>query len=117
MPGYVSKAMKRFGITDNHPKSNAPGPHLQIRYGKQEQRAIEDTSPKIADDRIKRIQQILGVFLYYGRDCTLLCPVNKLASRLADPTDTLERDTHQLLHYAATWPDATIVLKPSDMKL
>ena len=47
-----------------------------------------DTSPPIDQLRLKRIQQIIGVFLYYARavDESMLCALNKLASRQANPT-------------------------------
>ena len=57
--------------------------------------------------------------LYYARaiDCTMLCAVNRLASRQAEPTQELLRDTYHLLYYAQTWPDAQITFKPSKMQL
>ena len=54
--------------------------------------------------------------LYYARaiDCTMLCAVNRIASRQADPTQELLRDTYQLLYYAQTYPDATITYRPDN---
>jgi hypothetical protein len=58
----------------------------------------------------KRIQQILGTFLYYARavDETMLCALNKMASRQANPTEDLMKDVERFLQYAATNPNAKL---------
>ena len=77
----------------------------QIVYGPQVEH--RDTSPPIDQLRLKRIQQIIGVFLYYARavDESMLCALNKLASRQVNPTEELERDVDRFLQYAATYPN------------
>jgi hypothetical protein len=119
MPDYVPKALKRFNISDQHKRVNAPGPHTNIRYGQTQQMATTDDSEPITQNQQRNIQQIVGVFMYYARavDCTMLCEVNKLASKQSKPTVNVERDTYQLLNYAATWPMAAVTFTPSDMKL
>ena len=47
----------------------------------------------------------------------MLCTLNRLASRQATPTTGLERAVERLLQYTATWPDAGITYRPSDMLL
>jgi len=78
-----------------------------------------DSSPKISVEHQKFIEQVVGVMLHYARaiDCTMLCAVNRIASRQAEPTQELLRDTYHLLYYAQTLPDATVTFKPSKMKL
>ena len=78
-----------------------------------------DTSPRIDAARVKRIQQIIGVFLYYTRavDESMLCALNKLASRQANPTEELEKDVNRFLQYAATYPNGRLTFWPSDLKL
>ena len=119
MPDYVPKAMKRFGIKEDHKKTYAPGPHMKVQYGKTPQTANIDMSPQISDERRRIIQQVVGVFMYYSRavDSTMLCETNKLASKQARPTSDVERDTYQLLHYASTKPLAAVTFHRSDMKL
>ena len=119
MPGYVRKALLRFDIDlDNFNQwTNTPGEYLPVRYGKQI--TTVDTSPAISADRAKRIQQIIGVFLYYARmvDPTMLCRVGQLASWQAFPTQELDDAVTHFLHYAATWPNAGIRYHKSDMVL
>jgi hypothetical protein len=79
-----------------------------------------ELEPPAAPDYVKkRIQQIIGVFLYYARaiDETMLAALNKLASQQADPTKELENDVDHFLQYAASYPSVSIIYKPSDMRL
>jgi hypothetical protein len=119
MPGYISKALTRFGIADSEKRVNTPGPHIKPQYGNHTQESYIDESPKLSTEHQKFIQQVVGVMLYYARaiDCTMLCAVNRIASRQATPTQDLLRDTYHLLYYAQTWPNATITFRPSNMKL
>jgi len=78
----------------------------------------EDDSPADAATKT-RIQQIVGVFLFYARavDPTMLCAINKLASKQAEPTiDTLAQ-AERVLQYAARFPNASIIIRASDMQL
>ena len=70
-------------------------------------------------EQIKFIRQVVGVFLYYVRavDETMLCALNKIASRRAKPTDTLMKDVYRFLQYAASYPNGRLVFKASEMKL
>jgi hypothetical protein len=47
----------------------------------------------------------------------MLCALNKLASRLANPTEELEKDVERFLQYAATYPNGKLTFWPSDLKL
>ena len=47
----------------------------------------------------------------------MLCALNKLASRQANPTNELEKDIERFLHYAATHPSAKLVYRASGMNL
>jgi hypothetical protein len=70
-------------------------------------------------EKHKRVQKIIGSFLYYGRavDLTILKTLNSLARQQSTPiTTTLDKTTH-LLDYLATHPDAVIRYYPSDMLL
>jgi hypothetical protein len=118
MPGYVANALKRFGVKKNAESTNSPLIHHPIVYGQQME--LVDESPKVTDSQaLKRIQQIVGVFLYYARavDETMLCAVNKIASRQSEPTEDLVKDVDRFLQYAATWPNAEIVYHKSAMRL
>ena len=78
-----------------------------------------DTSPPIPEKRKRRIQKIIGTFLYYARavDCTMLPSLNTLAEQESIPTKNTGAVITHFLDYAATNPPAIIQYKASDMIL
>ena len=120
MPGYVRKALARFGIIKLDHDTDAPGPYVEPIYGKGSQLANgPDLTAPLAPPDILRIQQIVGVFTYYARamDSTMMKKVNELASMQAEATDAVALAIEHFLQYAATWPDAQLVYYASDMIL
>ena len=79
----------------------------------------EDDSPTLTEKEIKRVQDIVGTLLYYGRtvDPTLLVALSAIASSQAHGTKALQTACHQLLDYVATHPNAGIRFHASDMIL
>ncbi len=105
MPGYIEKALQRFQhIAPTRPQ-HAPHHWIPPQYGAPVQlTAPPDTTQHIDKPQTKRLQQIIGVLLYYGRalDLTMLVTLGSLAAAQAEGTQaTLEACT-QLLNYAAT---------------
>jgi hypothetical protein len=47
----------------------------------------------------------------------MLTTVRQIASQQAVPTEAVQAAADHLLHYAATWPTATLTFYPSDMLL
>ena len=118
MPNYVQDALTRFKVIKNKENTNSPLVYHPIKYGQQYE--LVDDSPPVTDpDQIKFIRQVVGVFLYYARsvDETMLCGLNKIASRQAKPTEDLMKDVHRFLQYAASFPNGQLVYKASKMKL
>ena len=118
MPNYVQDALTRFGIIKNTENTNSPLVYHPVVYGLQYEHT--DDSPPITDpDKIKFIRQVVGVFLYYSRavDETMLCSLNKIASRQAKPTEDLMKDGYRFLQYAASFPNGQLIFKASKMKL
>jgi hypothetical protein len=78
-----------------------------------------DTSASLSDDGKKRVQQIVGSFLYYGRavDTTILKTLNTLLRQQSKPTTTTASHTEHLLDYLASHPNAVIRYYASDMLL
>jgi hypothetical protein len=120
MPGYVDKALARF----QHETANRPqhSPHAWTEpvYGAATQlTALEDTSPPINAAGIKRLQEVIGTFLYYARaiDSTMLVALGCLAAAQTKGTEATARAITQLLNYAATHPDASVRYQASDMYL
>jgi hypothetical protein len=75
--------------------------------------------PKLDPQRIKFIQEVIGVFLYYSRavDSTMFTTINKLATRQCYPTLSLYNDVQHFLKYAASHPDGHVTFYPSNMIL
>jgi hypothetical protein len=119
MPGYVQKALERFGITKGSSNTNSPAIYTPPKYGQSEQLTVIDDSAPLPADRAKRIQEIVGVFLFYARavDPTMLTTINKIGSVQSKPTVAVEQAAERFLQYAATWPDAQVVFHASDMRL
>ena len=118
MPGYIEKALARFGMTDAR-KVGSPAVYTPPEYGaKITYDQVADDTPITAAEKT-RIQQIVGVLLFYARavDPTMLCAVNKLASSQADPSASTLEQADRILQYACKHPDAGITLKASDMQL
>ena len=120
MPDYIKEALTKF----QHPKppspQHQPYPHTTPSYGARVQYTpTADTSPILSTADKTRIQQIVGVFLYYARavDPTMLPALNELGSQQANPTARTAQLIAQFLDYAATHQDAVIRYTPSDMIL
>jgi hypothetical protein len=69
-----------------------------------------DDSDKLDRAGITRLQEVIGIFLFYGRavDCTMLVALGTLASQQADGTQAAAKAVTQLLNYAAAHLDATM---------
>jgi hypothetical protein len=118
MPGYIEKALVRFGMSTARGVSS-PAVYVPPEYGaKITYDEVVDDTPITAAQKT-RIQQIVGVLLFYARavDPTMLCAVNKLASSQAAPSPATLAQADRILQYAAKHPNAAIMLKASDMQL
>ena len=120
MPGYVTHALKRFGVTkqaDTHSGCIYTPPV----YGKRTPQLgpMPDCSPPLSPAETTEIQQIVGVFLFYARavDATMLFPISRLSSVQAVPTQAVRVAAQRFLQYAATYPDASTIIYPSAMTL
>jgi hypothetical protein len=77
-----------------------------------------DISPKLSPKEIKEIQRVIASILYYARavDITVLMALSSIAIEQSKQgtTNTMEK-AKQLLDYLATYTDATIRFRASDM--
>ena len=65
MPGYNKKGLKRFGHEAPARRQDSPHEHAPLNYGAKVQYATDnDTSAPLDDVNKKRIQQIIGTFLF-----------------------------------------------------
>jgi hypothetical protein len=118
LPGYIERALHRFQHSEPQKPQNAPSKFVAPNYGAAQQlTSPEDTTPLLNAAGIKRIQEIVGVFLYYGRavDSTMLVALGSIAS--AKTTEETAAAVTHLLNYAASNPEATVRFHASDMCL
>jgi hypothetical protein len=120
MPGYIEKAVIRFGHEPPDKPQWQPHPHAIPTYGATIQYAkqIDQSRPATKDEQ-KYIRQVIGVLLYYGRavGSTLLVALSSLASAQAAPTAYTLELVKWLLNYAVTQPDAILTYEKNDMIL
>ena len=120
MPGYIEKALIRFGHTPPNKPQLQPHPHTVPTYGATIQYAKHiDQSSKATEEQQQYIQQVIGVLLYYGRsvDSTILVALSSLASAQAAPTEYTMELIKWLLDYVATNPETILTYERSDMIL
>jgi len=120
MPGYVEKALKRFAHSPPTKQEDSLHHADPIIYGQKKQCAKDhDPSNPLDEKGIKRLQEIVGVLLYYARaiDYTMLPALGSLAAAQSKATETTAKACTKLLNYAATHPDAVVRYHKSRMIL
>ena len=81
MPNYVTKALQKFQHIAPKRAQYAPHQWTRPNYGSKKQlETTLDTSPPIPEEQNHRIQQIVGIFLYYYRalDYIILSDLNTI---------------------------------------
>ena len=119
MPGYVSAALRRFNVIPGPKPTHSPAKFEPIIYGQKIQYSTHDDSPTVSPSEATFIREVIGVFLYYSRavDPTMLPTLSKLSLGQGIPTRALHDAVLHFLQYAATYPDAAITYRPSDMRI
>lgn len=120
MPGYVEKALQRFGNTTTK-GADSPIIYIPPVFGKKTQMTTEpltDEEP-LTEKEKTWVQEVVGVFLFYARavDPTMLTAISKISTEQASPTKAALRATERFLQYARKWPNSSIIISASDMKL
>ena len=118
MPGYVQQALHKFQHPPPNKPQDSPYPATVKQYGVQVQLTDHiDTSARLPAHKIKRLQQIIGTFLFYSRavDPTLLTALSELSSAQATATEATKCACQQFLDYCASHPDGSIRYHASDM--
>ena len=120
MDGYVAKALLRFDIDTPTRKVHSPGGWERPQYGAQSQLTNPpDTSPRLPPAEVTRMQQIIGVVMYYAvaLDLTLLPRIGQLASLQSEATEFVRDGVLHLLQHMASYPSVSITYFASDMRL
>jgi hypothetical protein len=118
-PGYITKALNKYQHPQPTTPQHAPYKEMPIQYDTKIQKVEEDNSPPLLAKEIKRVQDIAGTLLYYGRavNSTLLALLSTIAARQSHGTKALQEACHQLLDYVATHTNAGIRFHASDIIL
>ncbi len=120
MPGYITKALQRFGHERPRRLQNSPHPHVAPTYGANAQ-YVETKDPSILLDKEgqKYIQAVTGTLLYHSHafDSTMLVALNAIATQQASPTQKTMERVKQLLDYCASQEEAVLTYHASVMVL
>ena len=113
MPNYVQHALHRLHNYLPTRLQHAPHRHNKPVYGQKIQFAeSQDDSREVFLSASAKtlIQQIIGIFLYYGipLDLTMLVALGTLATQQSKPTESLWNYITWFLNYAASHPHAKI---------
>ena len=120
MPGYNKKGLKRFGHEAPARRQDSPHEHTSPNYGAKVQYATDDdTSAPLDDANKKRIQQIIGTYLFPGRaiNSPLLVALGSMAGQQSNPTERTKAAAKQLLDYIASQEDPVLTYRASEMIL
>ena len=113
MPNYVSEAAIRFSIDISKRIEN---PNASEKH--EAEMSNHDSSP-LTEQQRKRLQQIIGVTLYYARaiDSTVLTRISKLSTQQSKATYQTLIAAERVIKYLASQPEASITYHKSNMKL
>jgi hypothetical protein len=119
MPDYILKALLKYQHQARSKPQHAPYKAIPIEFGARVQTVMTDTTDPLSKKRIKRMQDIVGTLLYYGRavDPTILPAISAIASQQAQGMVAMANACHQLLDFVATHPNAGIRYLTSNMIL
>ncbi len=94
MPTYVMKQLTRYSHPTSIKPQHCPFAPNSITYGKNNQAPNPtNNSPLLDDSGKKRIQQVVGSFLYYAQavDPTILMALSGIATQQSAPTRNTKR--------------------------
>ena len=119
MSGYVDATLLQFRHLKRRQK-NSPHPHAQPTFGAKFQYSTPaDDSPILPDKRLKYIQQVVGVFLYYGMAINniILVGLGDISDEQSIATTNTTTRVDHLLDYLASNTNAIIRYHASVMVL
>ena len=118
MVDYATSGLQALAFRQTS-KPNSPIIYTPPVYGSTIQLAPIDDSPAATSEDQTYLRQAIGIFRYYADaiDSTLSLALSKLAVQQEEPTVTTMAKLDRILNYIATFPDATIIFRPSNMQL
>jgi hypothetical protein len=111
MPSHVAKALQRFDIQAPNRPQHSPYEWVEQTYGQHVQLIPPADITKPLDSAgTTRLQEIIGILLYYRRaiNNTILVALGSLAAAQTKGTLATSKAAIHLLNYAASHPNATV---------
>jgi hypothetical protein len=111
MPQYVMRQLTCYAHPVPNKPQHCPFSPNPITYQKDNQAPTPaNESPLLNNASKKRIQQVVGSFLYCERavDPTILMALSDIATQQSAPTENPKKQVDQFFDYMWTHPDATI---------
>ncbi len=111
MPKYIMKQLTHYSHPMPLKPQHCPFAPTPVTYGKNNQAPNPtNDSPLLDNAGKKRIQQVVGSFLYYARavDPTILMALSDIATQQSAPTKNTKRWVNHFLDYMWMHPDAVI---------
>ena len=102
MDNFVKKTLKKLNFNPDNRKQYAPHKWMVPIFGYNRQFApSDDTSTPLDKKGIKRVQQVVGSFLYYVRaiDNTIITALNEITLKQSKPTENTNEKIKMLLNY------------------
>jgi hypothetical protein len=120
MSKYVMKQLTCYAHLAPDKPQHCPYSPNPVNYGKDNQTPTPtNESPLLDNAGKKRIQQVVGSFLYYAFavNPTILMTLSDIATQQAAPTQNTKKRVDQFLDYMWTHPDAKIRYSASNVIL
>ena len=111
MPGYVTDDQQWLRHQLKNTRKSYPNHHVPPTYGARVQFAeLDNNTPLLPEERLKFIQQEVGVFLYYATaiENRVLVALSYIGSEQARTTSKTMDEVQQLLEYLTSNPTGMI---------
>jgi hypothetical protein len=118
MLGYIKKLLLKYTHCIPTWPQYCPYSPPPKQYGAKAQTPLPvDISPTLSPDKIKEIQCVVGIILYYAlaMDITVLMALSLIAVEQANGTTDTMGKAKQILDYLTTNPDVTVQYRASNM--
>ena len=113
MPGYIKKKLQEYNHLLPGQMQACPYTPAPKKFGANAQTPLEvDSSPRLDEKGIKRVQKIVGSILYYARavDMTVLMTLSAIAVKQTKAMTKTMGKCIQLLDYLASNSEAKKVI-------
>jgi hypothetical protein len=119
MPGYLGKAVTRFGHKNQTTSRTYHIPTKSPKAAQKFNTQTKKTNPPLNKEETKYVQAVMRTLLYYGMavDSTILTLLSSLATEQAKPMQKTMETVKQLLDYCAMQEEAIITYTASKMIL